>query len=423
MKQAVKNLIGRNNARRVSLVRDYVSVFAHRSWRSCRFYLRGEGIRSPKIEKFSEPGGQTFFGYYDVTPFSKDNNIILAMVGPRKNRPPIRNEEIFVGYFDRNSDRGFRPLDESSTWCWQMGCRLQWFPEHENELVIYNKIVDHAYGSVVQNIKTKEILRSYKKPIYQIDRTGKWALFLNFSRLHRLRPGYGYRNIADSTEKEPYPDDDGVWLMDLVNGETELIVSLKHLSQIDPLPSMKGAEHYINHLAFNPFGNRFMFFHLWIKDERQHNRLITCDCDGLNLYVLENEGSVSHYSWKSDTELLVTVCRKNKGTHYVSYRDLSDERTVIGRDLLFKDGHPSYSPDGSLLLTDTYPNKYREQHVLLYTSGGKLVELIRFFSPVPFRGEVRCDLHPRWDRTGQNVCVDSAHDGRRALYVIGLEAF
>ena len=423
MKQAVKNLIGRNNAQRVSVVRDYVGVFAHRSWRSCKFYLRGEGIRSPKIEKFSVSGGQTFFGYYDLTPFSKDNNTILAMVGPRNNSTSFRNKEIVVGYFDRNSDSSFRHVDESSTWCWQMGCRLQWFPEHENELVIYNKIVDHAYGSVVQNIKTKEILRSYKKPIYQIDRTGKWALFLNFSRLHRLRPGYGYRNIADGTEKEPCPDDDGVWLMDLVNGEAELIVSLKHLSQIDPLPSMKGGEHYINHLAFNPSGNRFMFFHLWIKDERQHNRLITCDRDGPNLYVLENKGPVSHYSWKSDTELLVTVCRKNKGTHYVSYRDLSDERTVIGRDLLFKDGHPSYSPDGSLLLTDTYPDKYREQHVLLYTSGGKLVELTRFFSPVPFRGEVRCDLHPRWDRTGQNVCVDSAHDGRRALYVIGLEAF
>ncbi len=159
MKQAIKNLIGKNNAQRVSMARDYVSVFAHRGWRSCRFYQRREKTRSPKIEKFAVSGYQTFFGYYDVTPFSKDNNTILAMVGPRNNYTSFKDEKILVGYFDRNSDSGFRHVDESSTWCWQMGCRLQWFPEHENELVIYNKIVDHAYGSVVQNIKTKEIQR------------------------------------------------------------------------------------------------------------------------------------------------------------------------------------------------------------------------------------------------------------------------
>ena len=266
MKQAIKNLIGKKNVKRVSLARDYVSVIAHRGWRSCnsKFCLREEEIKFPEIDKFFVPKGQAFFGYYDVTPFSKDNNLILAMVGPHKNRPPAKNEEIAVGYFDRNGDRVFHPVDNSSTWCWQMGCRLQWFPEDENELVIYNKTVDGAYGSVVQNIKTKTILRSYKRPIYQIDRTGNWALFLNFSRLHRLRPGYGYGTIADSTERQLCPDDDGVWLMDLVNCEAELIVSLNRLLQTDPVPSMEGAEHYINHLAFNPSGNRFMFFHLWV---------------------------------------------------------------------------------------------------------------------------------------------------------------
>ena len=78
------------------------------------------------------------------------------MVGPRNNYTSFKDEKILVGYFDRNGDTGFRLVGESSTWCWQMGCRLQWFPEHENEFVIYNKIVDRAYGSVVQNIRTKK---------------------------------------------------------------------------------------------------------------------------------------------------------------------------------------------------------------------------------------------------------------------------
>lgn len=69
-------------------------------------------------------------------------------------------------------------------------------------------------------------------------------------------------------------------------------------------------------------------------------------------------------------------------------------------------------------LTDTYPDKHGEQHLLLYTPGKKLLELSIFFRPFLFRGELRCDLHPRWHRTGQYVCVDSAHSGTRALYVI-----
>jgi len=62
--------------------------------------------------------------------------LILAMVGPNNNRPPDWNEKILVGFFDRNNDQGFVSIDKSHTWCWQMGCRLQWHPENENELII-----------------------------------------------------------------------------------------------------------------------------------------------------------------------------------------------------------------------------------------------------------------------------------------------
>ena len=421
-KQILKKIVGKSNFERASLTKRYLSIFSHRAVRSFKSAFNREKSRQLKMKKYSVAGGQTFFGYYDVTPFSKDNNMILAMVGPHKNRPPMKNQEILVGYFYRDSADRFQPVGKTSTWCWQMGCRLQWFPEDENELIVYNKMADGAYGSVVQHIKTKEILIKFHKPIYAIDKCGKRALSLNFSRLHRLRPGYGYGTISDFSEEKACPDDDGVWLMNTASGEAQLILTLKGLSDVDPLPSMEGAEHYVNHLAFNPSGNRFMFFHLWVNNGRRYNRLITCDPYGQNKCILTNQGLVSHYTWKSDTELLATLHCENIGTGYYLFNDYSDVHK-IGEGLLNEDGHPSYSPDKRLILTDTYPDKFGEQRLLLYTLDQRLIEIARFFSPGLFRGELRCDLHPRWDRNGHNVCVDSIQEGSRSLYVISLEKY
>ena len=265
LKKAVKRLIGKENVQRVSLLQAYLHRLGHRSWRGGKLLFFREKISFPKIYKFAADKGQTFFGYYDVTPFSKKNDLVLAMVGPQENRSPMKNEEIAVGYFDRHDGSTFHEVDKTSTWCWQQGCRLQWFPQDENELIIYNTMVNESYGSVIQNIRTKTVLRHYKMPIYDIDSTGEWALSLNFSRLGRLRPGYGYINIPDRTEGDRDPVDDGIWLMSLSAGKGELLHSLQKLSQVNPLPSMEGAEHYINHLSFNPSGQRFMFFHLWVK--------------------------------------------------------------------------------------------------------------------------------------------------------------
>jgi hypothetical protein len=139
-KQTLKKLVGKSNFDRASLIKKYLSVYSFRAVRFCKSALNRKEAGSYKIQKFSTTQGQTFFGYYDVTPFSKNNNMILAMVGPHQNRPPLNGEELLVGYFYRDSTGHFQPVDKTSTWCWQMGCRLQWFPIDENNLIIYNKM-------------------------------------------------------------------------------------------------------------------------------------------------------------------------------------------------------------------------------------------------------------------------------------------
>jgi hypothetical protein len=48
------------------------------------------------------------------------------------------------------------------------------------------------------------------------------------------------------------------------------------------------------------------------------------------------------------------------------------------------------------------------------------INIGRFDSPGVARGgPMRCDLHPRWNRSGDKVSLDSTHEGgRRQIYVV-----
>ncbi len=383
-----------------------------------RYNANGKHIHA---KQFSSPESQVFFGYYDITPFSYDDNFILAMHAPVNNKTPGPEMDIKVGYYRLHGDDSFTEIGRTTTWCWQQGCRLQWYPQNSNQAVLYNRMVDGQYGCVVQDINTKQIIKSFSRPVYSVSTDGRWGLSLNFSRLQRLRPGYGYNNHPDSTQNESLPAKDGISRIDLHSGEEDLLFSVAEISELEPLESMKNAEHYFNHILFNPDGTRFMFFHLWMKDGKRYNRLITCSIDGKDRYPLINEGHVSHYTWKSNTELLAYSTHKTTGMNYHLYRDRSSERVVIGKGLLEQDGHPSYSPDKTSLLTDTYPDKYSEQHLLMYElESRELRTLGSYYSPFKFAGETRCDLHPRWSPSGRYICIDTPLKNRRSMYISDL---
>lgn len=421
MRAKVEQIIGREGTDKLSLFKLHAQTLVNRLIRKTKaHYEKPIDQCYHGIDEYKMKNAHTFFGYYDVIPFSGDDTKLLAMVTSSENHAISTKTDVRIGYFNQEKKNAFIPVGTSSTWCWQMGCRLQWHPEDPDRLIMYNTIVNGSYGATVQDVGTKKIENQYTIPIYAMDSKARWGLTVNFSRLHRLRPGYGYRNFPDASQSEKCPGNDGIWLIDLTSGKDELIIDLARLALLDSLPSMKNADHYVNHLEFNPSGDRFMFFHLWDDGQRQYGRLITSDLSGKNLYILEKEGKPSHYTWKSNTKLLATVHYGKAGVRYNMYVDGKGFKETIGNGLLDKDGHPSYSPNGDLILTDTYPDKYRDQHVLLFTTGGDLIDVAPFYSAPRFTGETRCDLHPRWNRTGTTICVDGVKDGSRSLYVIRL---
>ena len=386
--------------------------------------VRGGATGLP-VASFGETDKDVFFGYYDLCPLSGDGTILLATRVPAWGKGSTEGQPTFmeVGFYSRLDRRPlFRLLGTTDTWCWQQGCRLQWYPltdSGSSRTVLYNTMVNGRYGSVLRHLETGETIRSFGRPVYAATPDGKWGLSLDFSRLGRLRPGYGYTKFPDRTEKDPAPADNGIWRIDLASGKCRLLFSLADAADFHPLDSMQGAEHYFNHLLSSPTGERFLFLHLWKGTHRRYGRMITCDIDGCRWCLLNNEGHTSHYTWKNETHILAYATHRENGTGFFEYEDLTGRRRMVAGSALLEDGHPSYSPDKRWLLLDTYPDRYREQHLYLYDfRSGRVFVLGSFYAPVRYRGRRRCDLHPRWDHSGRYVSIDSAHRGRRVVNLI-----
>jgi len=357
----------------------------------------------------------TFFGYYDKTPFSENGKILLAMTTDKRNGSIRKPSLAQVGYFDFSKPTEFMAVGETTAWCWQLGARLMWLGKNQNQ-IIYNKQIDDGYGSVVQRIDDKSIIKTFNFPIYDIDKNAQYGLTLNFSRLGRLRPGYGYINFQDDTVEQSYMSDDGIWLCDLKNNKNELIISLEAVVNFKFDSHISDTEHYINHLSFNPSGNRFLFFHVYDNNGERRTRAITSDVNGNNLFLLNEGRTVSHYVWKNDNELLITGYGRN-GFGYYLIRDKSNEVNCVGESVLEQDGHPSFfTNDG--IVTDTYPQPiFNEQELLIYDFSKGLKKLAQIHSSFNIQGEYKCDLHPRVNADYSKVAVDFCSKDRRKIAV------
>lgn len=87
---------------------------------------------------------------------------------------------------------------------------------------------------------------------------------------------------------------------------------------------------------------------------------------------------------------------------------------------LIMDGHPSFSPNRKKIVTDSYPNRSRIASVYLVNEKNNIKTIAKVFAPFKYDNDVRCDLHPRWNRAGDKICIDSVFEGKRGLYQLNI---
>ncbi len=362
-----------------------------------------------------------FFGYYDKCPWDKTGRYLLAMEIGFNDRQPKRGEPLTVGMVDLKSGNKYIPLDKTLAWCWQQGTMLQWVGTAPDREIIYNGVKGGRYVSVIRDVHSGKT-RTLPRPVYAISNDGTQAVSLDFDRTGRLRPGYGYIAVPEKYKDDPAPKDAGAYWMDLKTGKNKLIVTIAEAASIQPDDRFPGAHHWFNHMQFNPSGTRFLFLHRWKKPNKGwFTRLYTARPDGGDLRLIADTGMVSHFDWRDDKTILAWARDKKGKCRFFWIDALTGDMEVMGEGVLVRDGHCSYSPDRKWVLNDTYPlGKQRLMTLMLYRpADGKRIDIGKFHLPKRLHGPYRIDLHPRWNRDGTQVCIDSGHEPpTRQVYVI-----
>src|SRR5690625_4028433 len=214
-----------------------------------RVYQLGMYTISPKVKSEGDiqrispdDGMEYFFGYYDKSPWDATDRYMLCLRAKNTHSSVAPKEPAEIILFDTQDNNSYKVLGTTHSWNVQQGCMLQWLGPNYTDEIIYNDFRENQFCSVILNIKTNEE-RVIQKPVYSVSTDGKFALTLDFSRLHRLRPGYGYSNLPDETKDEGCPNTPCIWHVDLKSGDAKSLLSYSDFANFEPRSDMENANH------------------------------------------------------------------------------------------------------------------------------------------------------------------------------------
>ncbi|CAG7647125.1 hypothetical protein PAESOLCIP111_05317 [Paenibacillus solanacearum] len=377
------------------------------------------------LERVTPDDAHYFFGYYDTPGWSQSGRFHLCHKVDFVDRLPRAGDTAVLGLIDV-ADRTFHPIAETTAWNFQQGSMLQWHPKLAEDVVIYNVRDGEDYRACVHQIRTGAV-RQLERPVANVDPAGLYAVSVNFDRLFDFRPGYGYAGTKDRFFKDPHSEEDGIFLVDLQTGLSRLVLSMQRIWEATQA-FFHGEDQklLINHITFNTDGSRLVFLVRNFTEEGRgwKTAVMTVNPDGSDLFLLSDYSYASHYCWR-DARHIAFHSRGaevgDAGDQLYLFKDKTYEGEAIDPGFFLRDGHCSYSPDRKMMLYDSYPDKRHMRHLYVYDlEKRKGVTLGSFHSPPGIDGDIRCDLHPRWDRNGTRISFDSVHEGRRGLYVMDL---
>ncbi len=370
------------------------------------------------------PNEHLFASYYGINSWSADQRFVTVLQTPIKYRLPTENDPAVLGLVDLQTNE-FIPLTETRAWNFQQGCMAHWLGTHPNSRIIYNDFVDGKFVSIIMDVHTKEKIKTIPYPVAAVSPNGKEAISINFSRLRTTRESYGYGGNGQNAKLNvQFPEDDGLFLVNLESVEAKLLLSIRDVKDEVPDVPENGIE-YFNHVLFSREGGKIFWLARAIP--QRNTSSFTINRDGSNLQRCFPDGwGGSHFDWLTEDELMITGVFEAKANAHILFTVGEKNFYRLGKGILDYDGHGTFSPDGKWMVTDTYPSRdTKEQKLYLMDMKTEAVlPLGRFIHPQEFKDngkDAQCDIHPRWSPKGDIIGFNSVTTGERQVYIIKLK--
>lgn len=371
------------------------------------------------IEQLTHGPACHFFGYYDMTPWNGSESHLLCLEAETDRRMPLPNEVAGIGLVDATAG-GFEAFAETRAWNVQQGAMLHWHPQSPDDVVMFNDIVDNQVRGVTHNLPTGDATL-LPRAISAVSPTGTHMASVTYSRLARVRKVVGYAGVDDPFPDQKHPREDGLFVVNLNTLQCELVVSIEQMFEwiVRDHPKVADKDMWFNHVIFNPSGTRMMFLARSRHDDgRLESGLYTCNVDGGDLREVLPYGSrVSHFAWRNDEQLLIWAQWPDDEYQFVLATDGATDHEIVTGPWLGQDGHMTFHPTNRDLFAI---DSYRRDVILHNLRSGESTHLRRMPEFFSGNGDLRCDLHPRWNRSGTQLCIDAftVRQGVRQLHVV-----
>lgn len=389
-----------------------------------------------------------FFGFYDICPWAYQGNQIVLLSCDRNLQKTPTGETADVNVWVPESG-AIRKIGETTGWNFQHGARTRWL---RNGNILFN---DLDQGRQCARIVGPDgsAVRTLEMSVAALHPEESFAVSPNYAHLANFYPAYGYHAAKNPHINRADPAGDGLWRVDLATGTFSLLLSYRRLCEelrIRFTPRM-----FVTHPDFSPSGRKISFF---LIEERgggsQYMWLLVYDVE-LDAVSLVNGDKNSHPTWIDDNRLfvwarcspaagfirrsgilsvpgvrpVVRLIRSRQGSgvgaaisegFYVFETDNGNRKTLVSPKTISEDGHPSRHPVRKIVLCDTYPDRDGYLTLFLYSlESGERVDICQFFHGVKTTDvDMRCDLHPRWNRAGNRISVDYCEGGIRRMAVV-----
>lgn len=390
-------------------------------------------VEAAEFPSFGKPRAVTsgskdhlFASYYAINAWSANGRYVTVLETDVKDRLATEQDVATLGVVDLQDGNRFIPLTDTRCWNFQEATMAHWLATAPDTRFIYNDLVDGKFVSVIFDMKTRE-KKIIPYPVSAVSPNGREAVSINYARLRMTRPDYGYGGKGqDAREKVTWPEDDGLFLVNLDTGEAKLIVSVASVRGKMPQVDEGKDLAYFCHTVFSRDGSKIFWLARSVNPATAKGwktTSFTCNRDGSDVRRCFPDGwAGSHFNWLDGDRLMVTANYDNKMYSHVLFTVGKEDYMRVGRGLLDFDGHGVFSDDRQWMATDTYPDRLNERKLMvLRMSDQAVLPLGGFFVPESYRGTYwRCDLHPRWRPDGKMLAFNSVHEGSRQVYVIDI---